>query len=68
VSQFPVTSDPKPVASDHKDFLPTTTLPTQMDAAVTDDDVWRRPTTNFWSAFVGAECANVLQRASLVVN
>ena len=48
--QFIVTSDPKLVTSDQKDFLPTHNSPDHKDIVVTDDDMWRRRTTNFWSA------------------
>ena len=50
VSQFLVTSDPKPVASDQKDFLPTTSLPTKMDVVVTDNECVETSDYKLWSA------------------
>ena len=50
MSQFLVTSDPKPVASDQKDFLPTTSLPTKMDVVVTDNEYVETSDYKLWSA------------------
>ena len=60
VSQFPVASDPKLVASDHTASLPTTKLPTKMNVVVTDDECGEHPTTNFWSALM---CQSTVAKA-----
>ena len=58
VPQFLVTSDQKLVTSDQKGLPSDHKAPDHKDVVVTDNECWRRRTTNFWSAAFNMQFAN----------